>query len=86
MVYAQTAENALCADCAATALIKTVEALMWGIEKNGVRMLLNPTVQQSFAEVMKVGRADATPEEINWQRVVENWELPVPKQKGKGRK
>lgn len=86
MVYAQTAENALCADCAATAFIKIVETMMWGIEKNGVEMLLNPTVQQSFAEVMKVGRADATPEEIDWQRVVENWELPVPKQKGKGRK
>jgi hypothetical protein len=72
MVYAQTAKNALCASCAATSFIKGIETLMWGIEKNGVQMLLNPVVQQGFAEVMKAGKADATPEEVNWQRVVDN--------------
>lgn len=81
MVYAQTAQNAMCPDCAATAFIKGVETLMWGIEKHGVEMLLNPVIQQGFAEVMKAGQADATPQEIDWQRVVENWELPIPKEK-----
>lgn len=85
MVFAQTAQNALCADCAATAFIKGVETLMWGIEKNGVQMLLNPAIQQGFAEVMRVGRADATPQEIDWQRVVDNWELPIPRQSGRRR-
>jgi hypothetical protein len=44
-------------------------------------MLLAPHVQQQFARVMKAGNADATPEEINWQRVVENWNLPFAKAK-----
>lgn len=79
MVYAQTADNAMCADCAATAFIKGVETLMYAIFLNGVQMLLNPVIQRGFAEVMKAGNADATPEEINWQRVVDNWGLPIPK-------
>jgi len=28
---------------------------------------------------MRVGLADAKPDEINWERIVENWDLPFPK-------
>lgn len=86
MVYAQTAQNALCADCAATAFIKDTEVLMYGISLHGVRVLLDPRIQSGFADVMRAGKADATPEEINWQRVVDNWELPIPKQKKRGKR
>lgn len=81
MVYAQTAENAMCADCAATAFIKGIDVFMYSIELRGPEILLTPHVQVQFAQVMTSGKADATPQEIDWQRVVENWELPVPKEK-----
>jgi hypothetical protein len=81
MVYAETPANALCADCAATAFIKSVETMMAGIEQNGTGVLLMPHIQAAFGQLMKVGNADARPEEINWQRVVELWELPIPKAK-----
>lgn len=86
MVYAQTAKNALCADCTATAFIKSTETLMYGVNLHGSKILLDPRIQQQFAKLMAVGKADATPEEIDWQRVVDNWELPIPKQSGKSRK
>lgn len=84
MVYAQTAENALCADCAATAFLKGIDVFMLSIELRGPEILLAPHVQAQFSQIMKVGKADAAPEEIDWQRVVDNWELPMPK--GKRRK
>ena len=28
---------------------------------------------------MRVGSADAQPDEIDWNRIVENWDLPFPK-------
>ena len=59
----------------------SVETLMHGINKNGVKMLLNETIQASFAKVMKAGVADAKPEELDWQLIVDNWSLPF---EGKG--
>lgn len=87
MPYA-TAEEAkkrgLCADCAASAFIKGIPTLMYGIELNGIKMLLDTRVQQQFSQIMIVGKADARPDEVNWQRVVDNWDLPFPgKRKGK---
>lgn len=79
-------ERGLCADCAATAFIKGIETLMYGIGLNDVKMLLDQRVQQQFSQIMIVGKADAKPDEINWQRVVDNWELPLPKAKRGKRK
>lgn len=69
----------LCADCAVAVFIKAQPALMFGIELNGTKMLLDSRVQQRFGEIMVIGKADAKLEEVNWQRVVDNWELPIPK-------
>jgi len=89
MPYA-TAEEAkkrgLCADCAATVFIQGVETLMYGIKLNGVKILLDPHVQKGFGEVMVIGKADARPAEVNWQRVVDNWELPLPKRRKQSRR
>lgn len=79
-------ERGLCADCAAAAFIKGVETLMYGIEKNGVSMLLDPRIQKAFGEVMVIGKADAHPAEVNWQRVVDNWELPVPNKRKRSKR
>ena len=39
-------------------------------------MLLRPDVQKMFTEVMVSGNADANPEEIDWERVVNLWNSP----------
>lgn len=38
-----------------------------------------------FALVMQAGNADAKPEEIEWRRVIAQWELPFPKSHKKGK-
>lgn len=38
--------------------------------------LLWKPVQDQFAKIMVTARADAKPEEIDWKRVVANWNLP----------
>lgn len=67
-----------CPDCAVTDFFKNHSQLARLMEMNpvGKQMLLDPRVQQQFARVMQSGNADAKPEEINWQRIHDNWELP----------
>lgn len=79
-------DGGLCADCATTQFLRGIETIMYGLENNGVKILLDPRVQKQFGELMAVGKADADPAEVNWQRVVENWDLPFPKKKGKKKK
>lgn len=40
-----------------------------------------PHVQEQFAAIMSTGGADASPEEIDWDEVIANWDLPFPKHK-----
>lgn len=38
--------------------------------------LLVPQIQEQFAKIMAASNADAKPSEINWTKVVANWDLP----------
>ncbi len=40
-------------------------------------------IQQQFTGIMRVGSADANPDEINWEVIIKNWDLPF-KNKVKG--
>jgi hypothetical protein len=70
-----------CLDCAVADFMQNRSHLaeMMAMNPHGKQMLLDARVQQQFAAVMQAGQADARPEEINWQRVYEHWELPFPK-------
>ena len=46
--------------------------------------LLLPHIQEQFAAIMKMSKADGKPAEINWKKVVANWNLPFVT-KGHGR-
>ena len=74
-----------CPDCAVTDFFKNHAMLAQAMEMNpvGKSMLLDPRVQQQFTGLLQVGKADATPSEINWQRVYDNWDLPFEKPKRK---
>jgi hypothetical protein len=43
----------------------------------GPELLRDPIIQHRFVAVMAIGGADATPGEIDWERVIANWALPV---------
>ena len=72
-------QKGLCPNCALTGFIKSVETMGYGIAKNGVEMFRNPLVQKGFADLFKAGNSDANISEINWNVVIENWDLPFPK-------
>lgn len=38
-----------------------------------------PHVQEQFAGIMRVGLSDAIPDEISWDLIIENWDLPFAK-------
>lgn len=71
------ANKGLCADCAITQFLKSTESLSWAMEKIGAKALYNPDIQRQIAAIMTAGNSDASPGEINWQRVIELWDLPV---------
>jgi hypothetical protein len=48
------------------------------ITQSGPRCLLFPHIQEQFAGIMKSQKSDALPDEINWQKIVDNWSLPFP--------
>ena len=41
-------------------------------------MISLPHVQAIFAQILAVGHADVTPDEIDWLEVAANWDLPLP--------
>lgn len=55
-----------------------------GRGEEGHKMLLDERVQRQFAGLMQTGKADLPASHINWQRVVDLWDLPFP-QRGKKR-
>jgi len=75
----------LCVDCAATAFLKSIEIVPKAVEQHGLEMLLNPRIQQQFVALMVAGKSDARPEEISWQKVVSNWDLPFKKKSNRKR-
>ena len=70
--HATPQESGLCADCAVAEWF-VVSDLRDSMDP---RALLLPHVQAQFVAVMRAGRADLTPAEIHWERVVANWHLP----------
>ncbi len=68
-----------CLDCAVTDFLQNQYphfAELISARPEGKTMLLDERVQAQFARIMQSGNADARLEKINWQRVVDNWELP----------
>lgn len=76
--HAPTPEG-FCPNCAVTEFLLGFEFMIG----SDVRRLLSPHIQQQFAEIMRAGNADAMPDEIDWNAIVANWELPFPKAKRK---
>jgi hypothetical protein len=85
MLRASAAPKGLCVDCAATEWLINTYPLNLHFDENGPEHLRHPQIQEQFAEMMRVAKADARPDEIDWERVIANWDLPVQVVKGNPR-
>lgn len=48
------------------------------LAQSGPSVLLFPHIQEQFAGIMKSQLSDAKSDEIDWQKIVDNWDLPFP--------
>ena len=70
-----------CAECVVTRFLQ-IEINAEAILPPGVRIgeaLLAPHVQESFARLFRTGAADLQNHQIDWRKVVGNWNLPLSK-------
>ncbi len=73
----------LCVNCAVHDWLRNTYPVNLLLAQSGPKSLLFPHIQEQFTGIMRTGFADAKPDEIDWQRIVDNWELPF-KNKVKG--
>ena len=75
------AKKGLCPDCVVThfLLCRDCESLRIGLLIIGIEMLRDPAIQKQFAKILKAGRSELPIDEINWDTVIEQWDLPFPK-------
>lgn len=69
----------LCINCAVHDWLRNtypVNMILAGM-KNPQSLLL-PHIHEQFAGILRAGFSDAKPEEIDWQQIVDNWDLPWP--------
>jgi len=78
MLRRSTKPKGMCNNCAVTEFLANTYPPNMIIEESqhGAAILLFPQIQEQFAAIM-AGRSDMNPEEINWQTVVDNWNLPL---------
>ena len=77
MLRASAVPNGVCANCSVTEFLMNSYPLNMQLEEYGPEILLHPGMTEQFAPLMEVNKAQARPEEIDWQTVVRNWHLPV---------
>ena len=75
------AQKGLCENCVVTSflLCDDMEVLRNGLLRNGIEVLRNPTIQNQFAKILEVGGSELLFNEINWDTVINQWELPFPR-------
>lgn len=68
----------LCVNCAVHDWLRNTYPPNILLAQSGPQVLLFPHIQEQFAGLMRIGFADAKPDEIDWQKIIDNWELPFP--------
>lgn len=68
----------LCINCAVHDFLRNTYPCNMLLSQSGPESLAHPHIQEQFAGIMRVGLADALPDEIDWNLIIENWDLPFP--------
>jgi hypothetical protein len=67
----------VCVNCAATEWLMNTYPCNMLLDQSGPEHLRHPAIQEQFAAIMASGMADARPDEIDWEAVIANWDLPI---------
>lgn len=68
----------LCINCAVHNWLQNTYPVNILLAKSGPGCLAHQHIRDQFTEIMRSGRADANPDEINWNLLSDNWDLPFP--------
>ena len=68
----------LCVNCAVHDWLINTYPVNMLLAKSGPKSLALPHLQEQFTGIMRTGMADAMPDEIDWNLIIKNWELPFP--------
>lgn len=68
----------LCINCAAHDILRNLYPANLILARSGPKGLSLPDIQKQFEAILKSARTDAIPGEINWDIVIQNWDLPFP--------
>ena len=76
MLRRSTRAKGLCATCAAHNWLRNTYPCNMLLAESGPKGLELPHIQRQFANIMQAAGADAQPDEIDWNSMIENWQLP----------
>jgi len=68
----------LCISCAVHDFLRNTYPVNLLLAQSGPRGLALPHIQEQFAGIMRSRLSDAMPDEISWQAIIDNWDLPFP--------
>ena len=66
----------MCVNCAVHDWLRNSYPINMMLARAGPVNLQYTHIQEQFAGIMKVGMADAMPDEIDWDLIIKNWDLP----------
>jgi len=66
----------LCVNCAVHDTLRYLYPANLLLASSGPKALAFPHIQEQFAALLKVANSDAGPDEIGWQTIIDNWDLP----------
>ena len=78
MLRRAKAAKGYCLSCAVHDWLRHTYPVNIQLAQSGPHILLHPQARELFGQIMQDQHADAQPDEINWNLIVENWELPWP--------
>jgi hypothetical protein len=67
--------NGMCLECTTTSVLLSLP----GADMMPKDAVLLPHIQEQFGAVLRAGNADPDANNIDWERIAENWGLPFPK-------
>ena len=67
-----------CAACAVHDWLRNTYPVNVLMARSGPKALALPHIQQQIMGIAQHAGTDATPGDIDWERIIENWELPFP--------
>ena len=74
-------KKGLCGNCVVTQFLLSADmaGIRNGLLRNGIEVLRVKAIQEQFAAILKVGHSELSEEQIDWEAVLNQWDLPFPK-------